>query len=59
MCLSRLTEMSRAAKQSRMRDTTMCYIHERSILIEGSLKSYYKKLPYEKTMRVTKTTSYH
>ena len=40
--------VSRAAKQSRMRDTTMSYIHEQSILIERSPKAYFKKLPYEK-----------
>ena len=45
--------------QSRTCDTTMCYIHERSILIERSLKAYYEKLPYEKTPRITKTTLYH
>ena len=47
---SRLTVVNRAAKRSRMSDTTMCYIHERSILIERSLKAYHshKKLPYEK-----------
>ena len=57
--ISRLTVVSRAAKQSRMSDTTVCYIHERSILIERSLKACYKKIPYEKTTRVTRTTSYH
>ena len=57
--ISRLTVVSRAAKQSRTSDTTVCYIHERSILIERSLKACYKKLPYEKTTRVTRTTSYH
>ena len=45
---SRLTVVSRAAKQSRTSDTTVCYIHERSILIERSLKACYKKIPYEK-----------
>ena len=40
---SRLTVVSRAAKQSRTSDTTVCYIHERSILIERSLKACYKK----------------
>ena len=35
---SRLTVVSHAAKQSRTGDTTVCYIHERSILIERSLK---------------------
>ena len=34
----------------------MCYIHEQSILIE---RSYDKKLPYEKTMHITRTTSYY
>ena len=58
-CISRLTVVSRAAKQSRTSDTTVCYIHERSILIERSLKACYKKLPYEKTTRVTRTTFYH
>ena len=57
--ISRLTVVSRAAKQSRTSDTTVCYIHERSILIERSLKACYKKIPYEKTTRVTRTTSYH
>ena len=56
---SRLTVVSRAAKQSRAHDTTVCYIHERSILIERSPKAYCKKLPYEKTTRVTKTTYNH
>ena len=51
--------VSRAAKQSRTSDTTVCYIHERSILIERSLKACYKNLPYEKTTRVIRTTSYH
>ena len=40
---SRLTVVSRAAKQSRTSDTTVCYIHERSTLIEHSLKACYKK----------------
>ena len=57
--VSRLTVVSRAAKQSRTSDTTVCYIHERSILIERSLKACYKNLPYEKTTRVIRTTSYH
>ena len=35
---SRLTVVSRAAKQSRAHDTTVFYIHERSILIECSPK---------------------
>ena len=48
MFTSRLTVVSRAAKQSRTSDTTVCYIHERSILIERSLKACYKKIPYEK-----------
>ena len=42
MQASRLTVVSRTAKQSRTSDTTMCYIHERSILIERSLKACYK-----------------
>ena len=58
-CTSRLTVVSRAAKQSRTSDTTVCYIHERSILIERSLKACYKNLPYEKTTRVIRTTSYY
>ena len=41
--ISILTVVSRAAKQSRTSDTTVCYIHERSILIERSLKACYKK----------------
>ena len=47
---SRLTVVSCAAKQSRTRDTTVCYIymHERSILIERSPEAYCKILPYEK-----------
>ena len=40
-------------------DTTVCYIHEQSILIECSLKAYHEKSPYEKTTRVTRTTSYY
>ena len=59
VCISRLTVVSRAAKQSRTSDTTVCYIHERSILIERSLKACYKNLPYEKTTRVIRTTSYY
>ena len=57
--ISRLTVVSRAAKQSRTSDTTVCYIHERSILTERSLKACYKNSPYEKTTRVIRTTSYH
>ena len=49
---SRLMVVSRAAKQSRTSDTTVYYIHEQSILIERSLKAYYKNSPYEKTTRV-------
>ena len=38
----------------------MCYIHERSILIERSLKAYHKNyVPYEKATRVNRTTSYY
>ena len=48
--------VSRAAKQSRVRNTTVCYIHEKSILIERSPKAYCKKIPCEKTTCVTKTT---
>ena len=36
---SRLTVVSRVAKQSRTCDTIVCYIHERSILIERSPKA--------------------
>ena len=57
--VSRPTVVSCAAKQSRTSDTTVCYIHERSILIERSLKACYKNSPYEKTTRVIRTTSYH
>ena len=32
--VSRLTVVSCTAKQGRVRDTTVCYIHEWSILIE-------------------------
>ena len=49
-----LTVVSRAAKQSRTGDTTVCYIHERSILIERSPKADCKNQPYEKTTRDTK-----
>ena len=38
--------VSCAAKKSRMRDITVCYIHEQSILIECSPKVTHKKLPY-------------
>ena len=48
--------VSRVAKQSRMRDATVCYVHKRSILIERSPKAYYKKLLYGQTTRITKTT---
>jgi len=53
--LSRLTVVSRTAKQSRTGDTTVCYIHERSILIEYSPKADYKNQSYEKTMHNTKS----
>ena len=53
--LSRLTVMSHVAKQSRTCDITVCYIHERSILIERSPKATHKKLPYVKTTCVIKT----
>ena len=53
--LSRLTVVSCAAKQNRMRDTAVCYLHERSILIECSPKATHNKLPYVKTMLVIKT----
>ena len=42
LLLSRLTVVSRAAKQSRKNDTTVCYTHERSILMECSPKAYCK-----------------
>ena len=51
--------MSHAAKQSRTRNTTVCYVQERSILIESSPEAYCKKLPYEKTMHVNKTSYNH
>ena len=51
--------VSCAAKQSRTRDTTVCYIQERSILTEHSLKAYCKKQPYEKTTYATKTAYNH
>ena len=56
--VSRLTVLNCVAKQSRAHDTTMCYIHERSILIDHSPKAYCEKLPYEKP-RITKTTYNH
>ena len=56
---SRLTVVSRVAKQSRARDTTVFYIHERSILIERSPKASCKTLPYEKITRVTKIPCIH
>ena len=40
--LSRLTAVSRTAKQSKARDTIVCYIHKPSILIEHSPKAYCK-----------------
>ena len=46
--------MSDVAKQSRTCDATLCYIQERSILIERSPKAYCNKLPYDKAMRITK-----
>ena len=58
MHLSRLTTVSSVAKESRTCDTTVCYMHEQSILIECSPKAYSKKLPNEKT-RITKTTHNH
>ena len=57
--ISRLTVVSRAAKQSRTGDTTVCYIHERSILIERSPKDDCKNQPYEKTTRDTKSAYNH
>ena len=39
--------VNRAAKQSRTGDTTVYYIHERSILIERSPKADCKNQPYE------------
>jgi len=49
--------VSRAAKQSRTSDTTLC--HERSILIERSLKRYHTELPNEKTLlKQLRITSY-
>ena len=59
MKASRLTVVSRAAKQSRTGDTTVCYIHERSILIERSPKADCKNQPYEKTTRDTKSAYNH
>ena len=58
-CISRLTEVSHVAKQSRTGDTTVCYIHERSILIERSPKADCKNQPYEKTTRDTKSAYNH
>ena len=46
--------VSRTAKQSRMCDTTMCYIHERSFLIERSLKAYYKNFLMKKQSALQK-----
>ena len=57
--ISRLMVVSCAAKQISVCDTTMCYIHEQSILIECSPESYCKILPYEETTRVTETTCNH
>ena len=59
VCISRLTVVSRAAKQSRTGDTTMCYIHERSILIERSPQADCNNQPYEKTTRDTKSAYNH
>ena len=56
---SRLMVVSRAAKQSRTGDTTVCYIHERSILIERSPKADRKNQPYEKTTHDTKFVYNH
>ena len=47
------------AKQSRTGDTTVCYIHERSILIECSSKADCKNQLNEKTMRDTKSAYNH
>ena len=57
--LIKLTVVSHVAEQSRTHNTTMCYIHERTILIERSPKAYCKKLPYEKTTHAIKTTYNH
>ena len=56
---SRLTVVSRAAKQSRMGDTTVRYIHERSILIERSPKADCKNQLDENTMHDTKSAYNH
>ena len=40
--------VSRAAKQIWKGDTTMCFIHERSILMKCLPKADCKKQPYEK-----------
>ena len=56
---SRLTVVSHAAKQGRTGDTTVCYIHERSILIEHSPKADCKNQPYEKTMCDTNSAYNH
>ena len=50
--ISRLTVVSHVAKQSRVHDTTVCYVHERSILIEHLPKAYCYLM---KTTRITKT----
>ena len=55
---SRLT-VSRAAKQSRTGDTTVCYIQERSILIERSPKADSKNQLDEKTTHDTKSAYNH
>ena len=51
---SRLTVVSLAAKQRRARNTTVCYIHERSILIERSPKAYCKNYLMKKQRALLK-----
>ena len=53
-CTSRLTVVSRTAMQSRARDTTVCYIHERSILIERLPNAYCKNYLMKKQRALLK-----
>ena len=57
--ISRFMVVSHAAKQSGTGDTTVCYMHEQSILIECSPKADCKNQLNEKTTRDTKSAYNH
>jgi len=58
-CISRLTVVSRAAEQSRTGDTTVYFVHERSILIERSPKADCKNQINDNTKCDTKSAYKH